>query len=155
MFRSVSFPVSHPSPHLSLVVWQANEPEGSLLDEVRVEDPHLTGLPGDMMGHRLPEPICTMLREREWEREKEREGERWREGEKVEERLVWIIALKMVKTNLDISNTFTTCYNNVMSLCWWSPTAQVIQPRVPQHLFSSDLSSNTNLNHFKYFELLI
>uniref|UniRef100_A0AAZ3PVK9 Uncharacterized protein n=1 Tax=Oncorhynchus tshawytscha TaxID=74940 RepID=A0AAZ3PVK9_ONCTS len=46
---------------------QADELEGSLLDEVGVEDAHLCGLPGDVVCHRLPEALCTPLRgEERW-----------------------------------------------------------------------------------------
>lgn len=52
---------SHPSAHEAVVERQSDESEGSLLDEVWVEDADLRGLLGHSGGHRLPEAIrCTL-----------------------------------------------------------------------------------------------
>lgn len=52
---------SHPSAHEAVVEGQSDESEGSLLDEVWVEDADLRGLLGHSGSHRLPEAIrCTL-----------------------------------------------------------------------------------------------
>lgn len=43
--------VTHPFAHEAVIERQANELEGSLLDEVGVEDAHLCGLLRDVTGH--------------------------------------------------------------------------------------------------------
>lgn len=54
-------PESHPPAHEAVVEGQSNESEGSLLDEVWIEDADLRGLLGHAGGHRLPEAIgCTL-----------------------------------------------------------------------------------------------
>lgn len=52
---------SHPSAHEAIVEGQSDEREGSLLDEVRVEDADLRGLLGHSGGHGLPEAIGCAL----------------------------------------------------------------------------------------------
>lgn len=53
---------SYPFPHQAVVEGQADELEGRLLDEVRVEDSDLRGFPGYVVRHRLPEPFRALLR---------------------------------------------------------------------------------------------
>lgn len=52
---------SYPPAHEAVVEGQSNESEGSLLDEVWVEDANLRGLLGHSSGHRLPEAIGCAL----------------------------------------------------------------------------------------------
>lgn len=54
--------VSYPFAHQAVVEWQAYEVEGRLLDEVGIEDSDLRWLPGNVVCHRLPEPLSTPLR---------------------------------------------------------------------------------------------
>lgn len=53
---------TYPFTHEAIVQWQANELECSFLDEVRVENSHLGGFPGHILGHRLPKALWTLLK---------------------------------------------------------------------------------------------
>lgn len=70
---------SHPFAHQAVVEGQPDELEGRLLDEVGVEDADLRGLPGDVVRHRLPKALRSLLRpSRAGRRERERrKGEKW------------------------------------------------------------------------------
>lgn len=52
---------SYPSAHEAIVEGQAYELEGGLLDEVGIEDSHLSRLPRNITSHRLPKPLRTPL----------------------------------------------------------------------------------------------
>ena len=61
--------VSYPFAHDAIVEGQANELEGSFLDEVGVQDSNLGRLPRYIVSHRLPETLYAPLR-----KHKEKEG---------------------------------------------------------------------------------
>lgn len=59
---SVCLHASYPFAHEAIVEGQAYELEGSLLDEVGIEDSYLRWLPRHIVSHRLPETLCAPLR---------------------------------------------------------------------------------------------
>lgn len=66
--------VSYPFAHQAVVEWEANEPEGRLLDEVGIEDSDLGWLAGDVVCHRLPETLCAPLRKQRSEQNRSEKG---------------------------------------------------------------------------------
>ncbi len=67
--------VSYPFAHQAVVERQAYELEGSLLDEVGIEDSYLCRLPRHNMSHRLPETLNASLRYWQGSRQEHRQGE--------------------------------------------------------------------------------
>lgn len=68
----VNSTVTYSFAHEAIVEWQANELEGSLLDEVGVEDSHLCRLPRHRLSHRLPKAICAPLKSKKMEDSRKR-----------------------------------------------------------------------------------
>lgn len=77
---------TYPSPHDSIVEWEANELEGCLLDEVGVEDAHLAGFSRHCTRHRLPKTFYSPLREKETQTKGEKEGVQERQKREIPRR---------------------------------------------------------------------